>query len=165
MRRNVKASPVGRQIFFPVDVFLRIGAIEGMKHGNPPAVSGTPWKTIFLAAAFAALLFFFPPSQFSFYPRCLFHAVTGWDCPGCGSLRSAHQLLHGNFKMAFALNPLFVLGIPLFAFLAAQPFVRGTRPATLARTLAQPRLLWPLVAIAIAFGIFRNTPLFTELVR
>src|SRR5437899_5204354 len=60
----------------------------------------------------AVILYFFNPSQFGFYPSCMFRRVTGLLCPGCGSLRAAHELLHGHLGTALRLNALFVLGLP-----------------------------------------------------
>ena len=39
--------------------------------------------------------------------------LTGWDCPGCGTLRAAHQLTHGNLAAAWRLNPLAVALAPV----------------------------------------------------
>jgi hypothetical protein len=50
---------------------------------------------------------------------CVFYAVTGLQCPGCGSTRSVLALLRFDFKSAFIYNPLFVLLIPWLAFLFA----------------------------------------------
>src|SRR4051812_13214352 len=82
-----------------------------------------PWRWIVIVAALSGaaavtILFAFDPSQNGFYPRCALHALTGLDCPGCGGLRAAHQMLHGNFREAFKLNPLLVGGLPIFIFLA-----------------------------------------------
>src|ERR1035437_4948003 len=41
-----------------------------------------------------AVLFFFDPAKHGFYPICLFHSLTGLNCPGCGATRAAYQLLH-----------------------------------------------------------------------
>jgi hypothetical protein len=67
-----------------------------------------------MAAAF--VLFRFPPDRFAFYPACPFHALTGWDCPGCGSTRALAALLHGELWRALSLNPLlpfFILALGL----------------------------------------------------
>ena len=61
------------------------------------------------------LLFFFDPATAGFYPPCLFKTLLGVPCPGCGSLRAAHQLLHGNFQEAWALNPTLTIVGPLAA--------------------------------------------------
>jgi hypothetical protein len=57
-----------------------------------------------LALAAAAVLFLFDPATAGFYPPCLFRTLFGLPCPGCGSLRALHQLLHGNLASAWALN-------------------------------------------------------------
>jgi hypothetical protein len=59
------------------------------------------------------ILYHFEPSHYSFYPQCVFHQATGLDCPGCGSLRALHQLLHGNLRAAFHYNPLLVSALPV----------------------------------------------------
>jgi hypothetical protein len=74
------------------------------------------------AAATAAALFFFDPATTSFYPPCLFKTVLGMQCPGCGSLRAAHQLLHGNVEAAWALNKPVVLALPLALAAASLSF-------------------------------------------
>lgn len=68
---------------------------------------------LFLAGL--AVLFLFDPATHGFYPPCLFKSVFGAPCPGCGSLRAVHQLLHGNLAGAWALNKPIVLGLPLAA--------------------------------------------------
>ena len=71
----------------------------------------TPARTLMWAAITAAgllagaALYLFNPAESRLFPPCPFHALTGWQCPGCGSLRAAHCLLHGEFIAAFRLNP------------------------------------------------------------
>ena len=77
-----------------------------------------PWFFLWFALllAGAAVLFFFNPSQFGFYPTCLFYKTTGLLCPGCGTLRATHQLLHGHIEAAFRFNALIVSSLPLVAW-------------------------------------------------
>src|SRR5687767_5236276 len=75
------------------------------------------WIGCAAAAMAGVLLFFFNPAEHAFYPRCFLKMTTGLDCPGCGGLRATHQLLHGKVREAFALNPLFVVGLPIAAIL------------------------------------------------
>lgn len=106
----------------------------------------------------AALLFFFNPAEHGFYPRCMLKVTTGLDCPGCGGLRAAHQLLHGNLGAAFRLNPLLVALIPVGALLAArhalQLFGRRESP----RPSRSGRWVWVLAFVVVAFGVLRNFP-------
>jgi len=39
-------------------------------------------------------------------PRCLFHALTGWPCPLCGSTRAFRALAHGEWGAALHVSPL-----------------------------------------------------------
>ena len=41
-----------------------------------------------LILAALTLVFFADPATHSYYPPCLFHAITGLYCPGCGALTS-----------------------------------------------------------------------------
>ena len=82
----------------------------------PPKISAPPSLTVFAAIVLGAtalgagaVVFFFNPSTHGFYPVCLFHKLTGWNCPGCGGTRSAYALLHGNFALALKDNALFVV--------------------------------------------------------
>ena len=108
-----------------------------------------------VAAAGAWVLYTFPPAAYGFYPRCPFRLLTGFECPGCGTTRALHQLLHGNIEQAFRLNPmLFVLmGVALFAL---PSFLRGRQP----QFLMQPWFAWAAFFVLTGYWIVRNTPLY-----
>lgn len=101
-------------------------------------------------------LFFFPPEEFGFYPRCFLYSLTGIQCPGCGGLRAAHHLLHGRFAAAFHLNPLFVLLMPLLAWLVVAALVCHVTGRDWMKPLRHPVFLWLLLAVVIGFSIERN---------
>jgi hypothetical protein len=112
------------------------------------------WAGAGLVAALA-VLFIFNPATHGFYPQCLLHRWTGLDCPGCGGLRAAHQLLHGNVAAAFRLNPLVVLALPALCGWAGWRWRRrGDHRITRATVLAT----WALVGALLAFGVVRNLP-------
>jgi len=113
-----------------------------------------------LLAAGAAYLFVFEPGKTGFFPICMFRFFTGFTCPGCGTTRALHQILHGHFLTAFTLNPLFIIAIPflLFAFLRYTVTVlRGGVP----RPNALPAsYIYAIFFVVLSFWIFRNTPLY-----
>jgi hypothetical protein len=113
-----------------------------------------------LLLAGSVYLYVFEPGKTGFFPPCLFRALTGLTCPGCGSTRAMHQILHGHFETAFMLNPLFLLAIPflLYAFLRYSVVVlRGGIP----RQNALPAsYIYALFVIVVSFWVFRNTPLY-----
>ena len=102
---------------------------------------------ILLVAAGAALLvlFLFDPASVRIYPPCPFHALTGLNCPGCGSLRASHALLHGEFQRALALNPLMVAALPVLVILRLKP-----------SWAYSPKVAWLAAVTLIAYGIVRN---------
>jgi hypothetical protein len=95
----------------------------------------------------AILLFCFDPSAVRIYPPCPLHYLTGLYCPGCGSLRALHQLLHGHLACALALNPLLVLALPLLVFVRLRPSWRY-----------RPWLGWTCLGLVVVYGVARNVP-------
>ena len=75
--------------------------------------------TLSVAAAGAGFLYlyFVDPLTSPFAPPCLFTAIFGVRCPGCGSLRALHALAHGDLKAALAFNAPLVYVLPLIAAL------------------------------------------------
>ena len=113
-----------------------------------------------LLLAGAAYLFVFEPGRSGFFPACPFRLLTGFTCPGCGTTRALHQILHGHFAAAFMLNPLLLVAIPflLFAFLRYSVIVmRGGVPA---QNRLPPPYIYALFFIVLSFWIFRNTPFY-----
>ena len=104
-------------------------------------------RTAILSAAIAglAIIFLFDPAQYGFYPRCPFHALTGLQCPGCGSTRALHELAHGHLATAMRLNALSALALPAMALGFA-----------FRRRLARPEWIWILLTVTVAFGVVRN---------
>ena len=113
-----------------------------------------------LLLAGAAYLFVFEPGKSGFFPPCPFRLLTGFTCPGCGSTRAMHEILHGHFATAFMLNPLLLLAIPflLFALIRYSVIVmRGGVPRP--NALPAP-FIYALFIIIVSFWVFRNTPFY-----
>ena len=65
--------------------------------------------TAILVVTVIIIFFYIDPDVYPFFPKCPFRVVTGLECPGCGSQRAFHQLLHFNIGGAFHQNPLVVI--------------------------------------------------------
>jgi hypothetical protein len=111
-------------------------------------------------AAGAAYVFIFEPGKTGFFPACPFRALTGFTCPGCGSTRGLHRLLHGDVIGAFEFNPLFVLATPflIYAFLRYSNAIMRGRP--IKRHQLNAKYIWALFVVILSFWIFRNTPFY-----
>ncbi len=101
-------------------------------------------------------LYFFAPDQHRFYPRCLFHALTGLQCPGCGGLRAVHRLLHGDIAAAWHFNPLLVGLVPLLGAGAVAYGISQRTGEKLLRLVRKPVIAWGIVAVVVLFAILRN---------
>jgi Protein of unknown function (DUF2752) len=101
--------------------------------------------------ALGGMLFFLNPATTWFFPPCLLHKFTGLYCPGCGSTRALHCLLHGEVYEAMRNNALIVLALPLVAGILVLRAASG-RPATASRW----RWVVILLAVLVLFGVVRN---------
>lgn len=112
-------------------------------------VWGVAWAGVALVLG---LLYSHRPEGQFFYPRCSFHTLSGLWCPGCGGLRSMHELLHGRWAEAVHCNALFVLGTPLA--LAWWAWRRRCEPGT----VTGPRTVWVVFLVVVVFTVLRNLP-------
>ncbi len=143
-----------------------IRAASEMTRSVPPLLSAQRSKANLLVGGFLAacaflgmaLLFFFDPAQYGFYPQCILHRTTGVLCPGCGSLRAVHHLLHGEILAAVRFNALLVVLMPVAAAFMLRSWAIARSPE--ANRIRVPQAhLWCVLALTIVFGVLRNTPL------
>ncbi len=87
----------------------------------------------------------------SVFPPCMFKAVTGWNCPGCGGLRMTHDLLHGDLSAAVVDNVFLLVGLPLLALWTLYRVRSGRRPFT-------PVVVAVIAGLALVWTVVRNLP-------
>lgn len=95
------------------------------------------------------------------YPKCPFYYLTGYYCPGCGSSRAIHQLLHGNILGALDLNPLMVLLLPFVTYLVISSFnivIFGIR--VFPQIVYSRGFYITLLSVIIVYSIVRNLPIY-----
>jgi len=88
--------------------------------------------------------------------RCPVKLVTGLDCPGCGGLRMAHDLLHGDLRAAARDNPFLLAAGPILGLSLLRPST-GARGLAMRRDLP-PRVAFTVAAMAVAWTVLRNLP-------
>ena len=120
-------------------------------HLRPIAVTAA----VLLAAA-ALTGYYMLGADSGLYPRCMFLQLTGWQCPGCGSQRALHALLHGHFAQAWHYNAMLFILTPLIIALTAASGPAGRRYPKLHHILnSRTSILIILIAIT-GWTIFRN---------
>ena len=108
-----------------------------------------------VGAVLSVAYYFIDPAQSHLMPRCLFKVVTGWDCPGCGSQRMLHALLHGDFAAAWGANP-FLLAISPFVMLLGVAAATRKRWPRLYRAVNSAPVVLTFLAALVAWFILRN---------
>lgn len=97
----------------------------------------------------------FDPSTVRFFPRCTFLTLTGLKCPGCGTQRAIHALLHGNFLEAVRFNAMMVASVPLLALYGYAEIVRKSKPRFYNKVNSTPIIL-TIFLLVVLWWILRN---------
>ena len=110
-----------------------------------------------LAALF--IVYLFDPRNPGLYPVCPFFGLTGYHCPGCGTLRALHQLLHGNPAGAFGYNAYSMIALPALTYSFAASWLRSIGWPAPRRVFVPEIWIWVLLAAVISFWLLRNLPI------
>lgn len=110
---------------------------------------------IALLLVFGFIYFAVDPVSSSVFPRCTFLTLTGFKCPGCGSQRAIHALLHGDVAEAFKYNALLLVSIPWIALCLYAESQRVRNPQLYVR-LNAPLLIWLFLAMVLIWWLLRN---------
>lgn len=119
---------------------------------------------LFLCALIAVpVLFFNSPELPGNYPSCPWRQLTGGLlCPGCGSLRMLHCVLHGRFLDAFHYNPLGFFALPIIPCLIIHwgKLALNGSGFSIVYTLMSASFLRTLVVLLVTYTILRNIILY-----
>lgn len=96
----------------------------------------------------------------NYYPACPFFTLTGFHCPGCGTLRGLHQLTHGHVLTAIDYNALMVFSIPFLSYSFASYALVAARGRGLPKPFIPSIFIRALFWLVIAFWFLRNIPVY-----
>jgi len=113
---------------------------------------------LILPVPLAALLFLFKEQIASFtriIPECIFHGITGLNCPACGNTRSVFALMDGDIikSLHYNITPIFLI-LVIFCFYIENAFSLAGK-----KIIIFPRsdlLLYVLTGFFIFYYIVRN---------
>jgi hypothetical protein len=108
--------------------------------------------------AVALALYFISPFDSNVYAPCPFNALTNLHCPGCGTLRGLHELLHGRIGNALSLNLLMVITLPFIAFRFIKYVAAGIRKRPEQEIFIPSGVIWAFLGIVLLFWLLRNLP-------
>lgn len=110
---------------------------------------------VMLLMVLASVYYFIDPMEVRWMPRCIWKVATGTDCPGCGSQRMAHALMHGDFSTALHANAYAFCMLPLIVGLVWLEFSRERHPR-LYRLVHAPAVIWALGISVLVWWVVRN---------
>ncbi|MEV7086521.1 DUF2752 domain-containing protein [Streptomyces sp. NPDC093085] len=116
-----------------------------------------PFATLAGVAAAFTYVGLVDPNESGHYPPCPLYALTGLYCPGCGGLRGAHALAHGDLAGSLGDNALAVVGYAVFAVVWVI-WVVGAGKGRPLRITQRPLWWWSFGAVLLAFSVLRNLP-------
>jgi hypothetical protein len=105
----------------------------------------------------AAVLAAFDPATTWWFPSCPLFALTGWQCPLCGSLRALHALAAGSLEAGWTLNPVTTAVALAGVSALAADVVRPGHESRVDR-LSQWCFSARALALLVVFGVCRNVP-------
>lgn len=120
-------------------------------------------KTILVIIAILlifAIIFFSNPESCKLIPKCPFFIITGYYCPGCGTFRSLHNILHGNFSGAIRSNILTVILLPFITYSLINRFIIAIKKQPMPEFHIPAILIWILFGIVIAYWVLRNVNIY-----
>lgn len=106
----------------------------------------------------AVLFFVLDPNKHELFPRCVFHSITGAYCPGCGSQRALHSLLHFDIAGVVSYNFLFLPAGLLIVYHYLHPLFNRAFNSKLPNLFYMKNTPWVVFAVVILFWIARNLP-------
>ena len=109
-------------------------------------------------ATAAVVLYVFDPATSALFPSCPLRVWTGWLCPGCGTLRAMHALLHGHVGAAMHDNALATLAVIAIGAAWIRDLIRPLEAPWMA-TLTNAGFSGAAIGLALAFGALRNIPM------
>lgn len=113
---------------------------------------------LILVPVIIGLFFFINPEKGGVFPECIFHKITGYYCPGCGSQRAFHAFLHLDVRGVLRNNLLFLPGGAAVTYGILLPVVNRVFHKNYPNVLYNKWTPLLFFAIIVAFGILRNLP-------
>lgn len=117
------------------------------------------YRTFSLAGCgFLAFIYIRDPRVEGNFPLCPWLCATGTHCPGCGTMRALHQLMHFEILSAISYNALTVFLVPVLALALINKIIPISIFSRLDITLASTKTLYFLAFSVGLFWVLRNIP-------
>ena len=96
------------------------------------------------------------PGDHDFFPKCVLHGTTGLHCPGCGSQRAIHSLLHGDLLGTVGNNLLLLPVILVIGYHYGTKLWGMKKGMQVKSPLQYSEAAWIVLIAVVLFAVFRN---------
>ncbi len=105
---------------------------------------------------------YFDPQRVGFFPKCVFHELTGFACPGCGLTRAFHAMLNGHFLESLRYNALLPIYLAALVYAYMKSFVVLVRGYgfDFNPSKASYFLIISFFVVSLIFAVLRNLPFY-----
>ena len=136
--------------------------VTALIEGQPASTSERLLAAAGLLAgtAASAVVWYFNPSNFNFFPVCPLLSLTGFACPGCGMTRAFHAFFHGDIITALDFNALLPIFVLIFGFLFLSLVSVAVRGRGFMKLSDSPKFIIGLFVMLLVFGVLRNVPVY-----
>ncbi len=118
-------------------------------------------KHYIMLLLFGVIAFFYftiNPNEVDFMLKCPLYKTTGIYCPGCGSQRAIHHLLHFDFIKAAQNNILLLIGLLSAVYHYGIQFINRYFIKNFKSIFNNTKNLLIILIIVILFWVLRNVP-------
>lgn len=111
---------------------------------------------LLLLGVIAFFYFSISPNSIDFLLQCPLYKSTGVYCPGCGSQRALHNLLHGDFLFALQNNLMFVLGLIGLLYHYGIQLSNHILKTNVKSVFENKKVIFLVIGILVLFWVLRN---------
>jgi len=108
----------------------------------------------------AVLFFILNPDDQPVFPRCIFYSLSGYYCPGCGSQRAIHHLLHLNIAGVVQNNILFLPAVLAIAYHFVHHLLNRWFNWKLPNIFYMKNTPGIILSIILLYWVLRNLPVY-----
>lgn len=113
---------------------------------------------LLLLGVIAFFYFTINPTEVDFLLKCPLYKTTGVYCPGCGSQRALHHLLHFNFLKAAHNNIILIIGLIAIIYHYGIKLINYYFTKNIKSIFNTNKTLLIVLLLIILFWILRNVP-------
>lgn len=109
-----------------------------------------------IAGILIIILYFLMNPNVSTFPKCPLYSATGLYCPGCGSQRAFHHLLHFNLNGVVRNNILFLALVLVLLYELTRTIINRFYDKKKRSIFYQKKALLIMLLLVIVYWVLRN---------